>query len=67
LFEHDLFGKPVPAFPDHAGASLYTEQRKKAGKILTRFLARTGTHFARKRYIADMPVKAGEIEVDVQM
>jgi hypothetical protein len=20
LFEHDLFGKPVPAFPDHAPA-----------------------------------------------
>jgi len=22
LFEHDLFGKPVPTFPDHALASL---------------------------------------------
>jgi hypothetical protein len=21
LFEHDLFGKPVPAFPDHAANS----------------------------------------------
>jgi hypothetical protein len=22
LFEHDLFGKPVPTFPDHARAAL---------------------------------------------
>jgi hypothetical protein len=22
LFEHDLFGKPVPTFPDHAQAAI---------------------------------------------
>jgi hypothetical protein len=30
-------------------------------------LTRTGTHFARKRYNANMPVKGDVIEVNIQM
>jgi hypothetical protein len=33
LFEHDLFGKPVPAFPDHA-LPVLTNQRMMAGDQL---------------------------------
>jgi hypothetical protein len=29
LFEHDLFGKPVPAFPDHAPAPEATPLKTK--------------------------------------
>src|ERR1700688_1245772 len=39
LFEHDLFGKPVPAFPDHA---LTAGHRREEGD-----LARAGDHSVR--------------------
>jgi hypothetical protein len=32
LFEHDLFGKPVPTFPDHALIVSLTRVRRFAGR-----------------------------------
>jgi hypothetical protein len=31
LFEHDLFGKPVSTFPDHALASAYSAKARLGG------------------------------------
>jgi hypothetical protein len=54
LLKHDLFGKPVPTFPDHA-------------LVAPPFTLNTGKGRKDCPTMANVAAKGGEIEVKVQM
>jgi hypothetical protein len=60
LFEHDLFGKPVPTFPDHAleriavtADSVSGRSARRGGLFCAEDIAATGTEFQARHKAAD--------------